>query len=55
MTTTALNTNIREVKSKIPSVSNLVNEMDYNANISDIVAKYLTTSVISNLLKKYLK
>ena len=44
MTTTVLDTNIGEVEIKIPDVSGLVKKTNYNARISDIEKKYLTTS-----------
>ena len=44
MTTTVLDTNIGEVEIKIPDVSGLVKKTDYDARISDIEKKYLTTS-----------
>ena len=43
MTTTVLDTNIGEVEIKIPDVSGLVKKTNYNARISDIEKKYLTT------------
>ena len=43
MTTTFLNAKIREVGNKIPSVSDLAKEADFNAKISDVEAKYSTT------------
>ena len=44
MTTTVLDTNIGEVEIKIPDVSGLVKKTNYDARISDIEKKYLTTS-----------
>ena len=44
MTTTVFDTNIGEVEIKIPDVSGLVKKTNYNARISDIEKKYLTTS-----------
>ena len=44
MTTTVLDTNIGEVEIKIPDVSVLEKKTNYNARISDIEKKYLTTS-----------
>ena len=44
MTTTVLSTKIGEVENKIPEVSCLVKKGNYNNEISDIEAKYFTTS-----------
>ena len=44
MTTTVLSTKIGEVENKIPEVSCLVKKANYNNEISDIEAKYFTTS-----------
>ena len=44
MTTTVLSTKIGEVENKIPEVSCLVKQANYNNEISDIEAKYFTTS-----------
>ena len=42
MSTAALNTQTKEVENKLPVVSGLVNETDYNAKISGIEQKYST-------------
>ena len=44
MTTTVLSTKIGEVENKIPEVSCLVKKANYDNEISDIEAKYFTTS-----------
>ena len=44
MTTTVLSTKIGEVENKIPEVSCLVKKANYNNEISEIEAKYFTTS-----------
>ena len=44
MTTSALNTKIREVETKVTCDIGLVKERDYNAKRSEIKAKYFTTS-----------
>ena len=50
LTTTVLNTKIIEVENKIHDVTGLVKKKtDYDAKISDIEGKYLTTSIIINL------
>ena len=41
-TTAFLNTKIAEVENDMPSISDLATKMDYNAEISDIEAKYFT-------------
>lgn len=44
MTTTVLNTNIREVGEKIPDVIGLVKKTDYGTKVLDIENKYFNTS-----------
>ena len=44
MTTTVLNTRIKEVDNKIPKLSGLVKKTDYNANVIIITGKYFTSS-----------
>ena len=44
VTTAVPNTKTGETENKIPDTSGLVKKMDYNAKISDIEAKYFTTS-----------
>lgn len=44
VTTSALNTKIREVETKVTCDIGLVKERDYNAKRSEIKAKYFTTS-----------
>ena len=44
MTTTVHNTQIREVKNKIPVVSDLVKKTDYDVKILEIEEIYITTS-----------
>ena len=43
MSTTVRNTKIGEVERKIPDVSVIAKKANYNAQISDIEAKYFTT------------
>ena len=44
MTTTVIKTKISEVENKIANVRGLVKKTDYDAKISNIVGKYITTS-----------
>ena len=44
MTITVLNTKIRNVKNKIPAVSDLIKKTDYETKILEIDGKYITTS-----------
>lgn len=44
MTTTILNTKIVEVERKIPDVSSLAKETDYNSKKSGIEGKFFTSS-----------
>ena len=44
MTITVLNTKIRNVKNKIPAVSDLIEKTDYETKILEIDGKYITTS-----------
>ena len=49
MTATVLNTKIAELENKTADVSGLVKETDFNAELSDIKAKYFTTSDCNKL------
>lgn len=42
--TPTVNTQIEEVENKTPDVRGLIKETDYNVKISNIEAKYFTTS-----------
>ena len=50
--TTIANAKIGEVENKIWDVSGLLRKTDYNANKSDIDAKYFSTLTIINLQMK---
>ena len=54
MTTTVLNTNIREVGEKIPDVTGLVKKTDYNAKFETLRENTLLLLIIINLQVKYL-
>ena len=54
VTTTVFNTKIGEVENKIPHASSLVKKIDYNTKISDIEAKYFTTSDYNKFAKEIL-
>ena len=43
VTTTVLNTNIKEVENKIPNVSGLAKKTNYNIKISDTEKNYFAT------------
>ena len=45
MTTTVLNTKIKEVGNKLTDISGLVKKHDYDPKITDIGVKYFTISV----------
>ena len=51
MTATVLNTKINEVQNKIPAVSDLVNKTHYDAKMSEIQGKYITTSDYNKFTK----
>ena len=55
VTTTTLNTKIGEVENKMPDAIGFVWKTDFNAKISDIEAKYFTTSNYNKFTSKYLK
>ena len=44
VTTTVLNTKIKEVENEMPVLSDLVKKTDYGAKISEIQEKYFITS-----------
>ena len=45
MTTTVLNTKIKEVGNKLTGISGLVKKRDYVPKITDIEVKYFTISI----------
>ena len=55
MTTTVLNTKIKEVENKMPVLSDLVKKTDYGAKISEIEGKYFTTSDYNNFTSDILE
>ena len=55
MTTTVLNTKIKEVENKMPALSDLVKKTDYGAKISEIEGKYFTTSDYNNFTSDILE
>ena len=55
VTTTTLHTKIGEVENKMPDVIGFVLKTDFNAKISDIEAKYFTTSSYNKFTSKHLK
>ena len=54
VTTNVLDTKIGEAKDEIPVVSDLVKEMNYDAKVSDIKGKYITTSDYNNFMRDIL-
>ena len=55
MTTTVLNTKIKEVENKMPVLSDLVKKTDYGAKKSEIEGKYFTTSDYNNFTSDILE
>ena len=54
MTASVLNTKINEVQNKIPVVSDLVKKTHYNAKMSEIEGRYITTSDYNKFTKEAL-
>ena len=54
VTTTVLNSNIREVDNKKPDLSGLVKKKDNDAKISEIEGIYFTISKYNKFMSKYL-
>ena len=55
MTITVCSRKFGEVENEISNVNGLVEKTDYKAKISDIAAKYFTTSDYNNFISEILK